>query len=76
MSSPGTHEPNEEGFAGEGTTPEVSDDERTDPAEDVAVPGDDLTEAASEALSDPPDATTERETLDPWTPERRATQMH
>ncbi|MBM0233235.1 hypothetical protein JNW91_16025 [Micromonospora sp. STR1_7] len=48
-------EPNEYGFAGGATAPEPQPggkpDER-DLAEEVAVPGDDLTEPAAEALSE------------------------
>ncbi|MBM0239216.1 hypothetical protein JNW88_22490 [Micromonospora sp. ATA32] len=51
-------EPNEYGFAGEGTAPEPppgKQPDEQDRAEAIAVPGDDLTEAASEALTEETD---------------------
>ncbi|MFI9639716.1 hypothetical protein ACIG87_06555 [Micromonospora sp. NPDC051925] len=48
-------EPNEYGFAGEATAPETPAGGRPDEwdrAEAVAVPGDDLTEPATEALEE------------------------
>jgi hypothetical protein len=52
---PETHEPNEEGFAGDPSTPEPEPDRR--PADEVvgesiAVPAGDLTGALSEAIED------------------------
>ncbi|MGI5520775.1 hypothetical protein [Micromonospora cremea] len=48
-------EPNEYGFAGDATAPEPQPGGKPDEqdlAEEVAVPGDDLTEPAAEALSE------------------------
>ncbi|BCB78064.1 hypothetical protein GCM10022251_36360 [Phytohabitans flavus] len=50
--------PNEEGFAGAATTPEVMREKRTreereeEEAEETAIPNHDLTEAISESLAD------------------------
>lgn len=53
----GDHEPNEYGFAGEPAMPEVRPDlAGQNPAEEIAVPDDDLTWAVSEGLTDPTDA--------------------
>lgn len=52
-----THEPNEEGFAGDPTAPEPRPDE-PDPhaaAEEVAVPDDDLTSAVVDAVDEADD---------------------
>jgi hypothetical protein len=50
------HEPNEYGFAGDPTTPEVRPDlAEQDPAEEVAIPDDDLTAAIGEGLADATD---------------------
>jgi hypothetical protein len=56
-------EPNEYGFAGETTAPEPSGRKRPDPqdiAEEIAVPGDDLTTELSEALDDTRDGREDR----------------
>lgn len=44
--------PNEEGFAGGATTPQVVEDPGVDEAERVAVPGDDLTSGISDAVTE------------------------
>jgi hypothetical protein len=45
-----THEPNTEGFGGDPTTPEPDRGSDTPGAESIAVPADDLTGPASDAL--------------------------
>jgi hypothetical protein len=45
------NEPNEAGFSGGATTPQVVEDRGVEEAERVAVPGDDLTSAISDAVS-------------------------
>jgi hypothetical protein len=55
----GDHEPNEYGFAGEPATPDVRPDAEPDPAEEIAVPDDDLTAAVSEAFADATDEDTD-----------------
>ncbi|MFC4108498.1 hypothetical protein [Micromonospora zhanjiangensis] len=60
-------EPNEYGFAGEGTAPEPTKRERPDPraaAEEIAIPGDDVTDELSEALADDHDGRNEDEDPD------------
>ena len=55
-------EPNEYGFAGDGTAPEPPPGARSDEqdrAEEVAVPADDLTEPYAEAVEEETDGTEE-----------------
>jgi hypothetical protein len=49
------HEPNQYGYAGEGTTPEPQSEDLEDTAENIAVPFDDLMAPAAEAADETED---------------------